>query len=224
MIKLPQRGFVVAPVSRADLVDLTEVGIEIETRCLRRSIERRRLEWQGQLLSTWHQLSRTSPDEAEGLHDRKDWSRLHARDHDELVSCGDRAWWMHPREQLYMQAERYRRMILPHDRVARDINAGHVGGARVDGRHGPREEEQCEHLWGAAASRRARTAGRATHSASAARWACCACWRAARPMARSWSTSASATCASRCRTSSSTSPARRNGEEAAGMRGRGAGR
>lgn len=127
VISLPQRGFVVAPVSRADLIDLTEVRIEIETRCLRRSIELGTLEWEGRLLSIWHQLSRTSPDEDEGLHDRKDWSRLHAQYHDELLSCCDSAWWMHLREQLYMQAERYRRMILPHARVARDINAEHKG-------------------------------------------------------------------------------------------------
>ena len=34
----PQRGFTVAPVSTEDLVDLTAVRIEIETRCLRSSI------------------------------------------------------------------------------------------------------------------------------------------------------------------------------------------
>lgn len=38
VIAEPQRGFSVAPVSAADLIDLTTVRIDIETRCLRRSI------------------------------------------------------------------------------------------------------------------------------------------------------------------------------------------
>ncbi|MDI3567508.1 GntR family transcriptional regulator [Bradyrhizobium sp. Arg816] len=40
----PQRGFMVAPISAADLIDLTAVRIDIETRCLRSSIMRGTLE------------------------------------------------------------------------------------------------------------------------------------------------------------------------------------
>lgn len=127
VISLPQRGFVVAPVSRDDLVDLTEVRIEIETHCLRRSIERGTLEWEGRLLSVWHQLSRTTPEQSLGVHGHKGWSRLHAQFHDELLACCGSPWRLRLRDQLYMQAERYRRMILPHARVARDINAEHKG-------------------------------------------------------------------------------------------------
>ena len=125
VISLPQRGFVVAGVSREDLLDLTAVRIEIETKCLRSSIERGTLEWEGRMVSLWHQLSRT--DKGEDPHAKAEWSRLHAEFHDGLLACCESNWWLHLREQLYMQAERYRRMILPQARVSRDIDAEHKG-------------------------------------------------------------------------------------------------
>ncbi|MEF2070711.1 GntR family transcriptional regulator [Consotaella aegiceratis] len=123
VIAQPQRGFVVAPISARDLIDITAVRVEIEIRCLRRSIELGTLEWEAQLLGAWHQLSRTRP-----AYDGKpdpEWARLHAGFHDNLVAACDSVWWLRLREQLYTQAERYRRMILPQARVERDIDAEH---------------------------------------------------------------------------------------------------
>ena len=121
----PQRGFTVAPVSTEDLIDLTAVRIDIETRCLRRSIQLGNLAWEGRLLDGWHQLSRT-PLRLEGANTvNLDWTRLHTRFHDDLIAaCGSR-WWLRLREELYIQGERYRRMILPHGRVERDVDAEH---------------------------------------------------------------------------------------------------
>lgn len=123
VVAQPQKGFLVAKVSVEDLLDLTAVRIDIETRCLRRSIELGTLEWEGRLLSTWHQLSRTQP--ATDGAANADWARLHAQFHDDLIAACDSQWWLRLREQLYMQAERYRRMILPHRRGGRDVDAEH---------------------------------------------------------------------------------------------------
>ncbi|QYZ69573.1 GntR family transcriptional regulator [Neotabrizicola shimadae] len=120
---LPQRGFLVAPISQDDLTDLTEVRIDIETRCLRRSIERGTLEWEARLLSTWHQVSHVGDSPQGRAH--PDWPRLHAQLHDDLVAACGSPWWLRLREVLYMQAERYRRLILPRAQAARDINAEH---------------------------------------------------------------------------------------------------
>lgn len=120
---VPQRGFVVAAVSRADLIDLTGVRIEIETRCLRQSIERGSVAWEGRLISTWHQLSHVAASHLGRMH--PDWARLHAQFHDDLVSACESPWWLRLRESLYMQAERYRRMILPGAQARRDIHAEH---------------------------------------------------------------------------------------------------
>jgi len=123
VVAQPQRGFTVAPVSAKDLLDLTSVRIEIETRCLRRSMELGTLEWEGRLLGTWHQLSRTqSAGEGAG---NPEWARLHARFHDDLIGACDSVWWLRLRESLFMQAERYRRMMLPYVRATRDVEAEH---------------------------------------------------------------------------------------------------
>ncbi len=122
----PQRGFSVAPVSAADLIDLTTVRIDIETRCLRRAIQRGNLEWEGRLLDTWHQLSRTPP-----LLAGKppllngEWTRLHTRFHDNLIAACDSVWWLRLRDQLFIQAERYRRMAVPYGGVERDVDGEH---------------------------------------------------------------------------------------------------
>jgi DNA-binding GntR family transcriptional regulator len=121
----PQRGFTVAPVSADDLIDLTAVRIEIETRCLRRSILRGDLAWEGRLLDTWHQLSRTPPKLPRADTVNRDWTRLHTRFHDDLISACDSRWWLTLRGELYIQAERYRRMLIPHTQVARNVDEEH---------------------------------------------------------------------------------------------------
>jgi DNA-binding GntR family transcriptional regulator len=122
----PQRGFTVAPVSAEDLIDLTAVRIDIETRCLRRSILRGNLEWEGRLLDGWHQLSRTPPFLAGGARAlNPDWTRLHTRFHDDLIAACDSVWWLRLRDQLFIQAERYRHMSLPYARVERNVDEEH---------------------------------------------------------------------------------------------------
>jgi len=125
VVSEPQRGFTVAPISTEDLIDLTSVRIDIETRCLRRSILRGDLEWEGRLLDGWHQLSRT-PERLPGAPKvNPDWTRRHTRFHDDLIAACDSNWWLRLRDELYVQAERYRRMMLPHARVERDVEAEH---------------------------------------------------------------------------------------------------
>ena len=121
----PQRGFTVAPVSAEDLIDLTEVRMDIETRCLRRSILLGNLEWEGRLLDTWHQLSRTPARLPGAPTMNPDWTRLHTRFHNDLIAASDSRWWLRLRDELYIQAERYRRMVVPHSGLNRDVDAEH---------------------------------------------------------------------------------------------------
>jgi GntR family carbon starvation induced transcriptional regulator len=117
---LPQRGFTVARATLEDLRDLTRVRIEIETRCLMRSVMLGTVEWEARLLASWHrlaQLERTAPG----------WERAHARFHDDLVSACDSPWWLNLRDSLFLQAERYRRMLLPRSGQLRDVAAEHAG-------------------------------------------------------------------------------------------------
>lgn len=122
----PQKGFVVAPISRKDLQDLTDVRIDIEGRCLADSIKNGDIEWEGRVLSIQHRLrslagSLGSPDLEIVAH----WHTLHKQFHDELVSACSSKWWMQLRSQLYVQSERYRRLSGPVDEFERDIEAEH---------------------------------------------------------------------------------------------------
>src|SRR5215469_10320330 len=55
----PQRGFRAAPISAADLTDLTMVRVEIETLCLKRAIAFGDVDWEARLVAAAHRLSRT---------------------------------------------------------------------------------------------------------------------------------------------------------------------
>ena len=56
-----QKGFCVAPVSTKDLLDLTETRVDIEGLAIRKAIARGDVEWEAQVLSSFHRLSRTPP-------------------------------------------------------------------------------------------------------------------------------------------------------------------
>lgn len=56
-----QRGFNVAPVSRAELMDLTQTRVRVEQMALRLALERGDIEWEARLLGGLHRLARRAP-------------------------------------------------------------------------------------------------------------------------------------------------------------------
>ena len=126
IVASPQRGFSVAPISRADLEDLTSVRIEVEQSCLRRAVAAGTLAWESRIVATLHELSQTpervTEDEARL---NEDWVRVHAAFHMALVAACDSPWRLRLRAQLYAQAERYRRLSVPLARTARNLRDEH---------------------------------------------------------------------------------------------------
>ena len=53
-----QRGFLVAPISREDLLDLTRTRVLVERECLRLAMERGDAAWEAQILGAYHRLDR----------------------------------------------------------------------------------------------------------------------------------------------------------------------
>uniref|UniRef100_A0A2A4YWN3 Transcriptional regulator n=1 Tax=OCS116 cluster bacterium TaxID=2030921 RepID=A0A2A4YWN3_9PROT len=122
----PQKGFVVAPISRSDLQDLTNVRVEIEGRCLADSIQNGDIDWEGRVLSIQHRLRSLAGSLGnDDLEVTKRWHVLHKQFHDELASACTSKWWMQLRSQLYVQSERYRRLSGPVNEFERDIEAEH---------------------------------------------------------------------------------------------------
>ena len=123
----PQKGFVVAPISRQDLIDLTEVRVSIETQCLRDSILKGNLDWEGRLLSAHHRLNALGDAyKRRGSSDANKWHQWHQEFHDQLTAACDNQWWLRLRRQLYIQSERYRRLSGPADESDRDIVEEHA--------------------------------------------------------------------------------------------------
>lgn len=102
-----QKGYRVAPLSVEDLRDLTEARIEIERIALSRSIARGDLEWEANLVASWHRLSNIPEPTLDDPHAHR-WLTAHADFHLALVAaCGSNKL-LQIRSQLYQQSERYR--------------------------------------------------------------------------------------------------------------------
>ncbi|MCX7144622.1 MAG: FCD domain-containing protein [Sulfuritalea sp.] len=121
-----QRGFRVAPVSTADLVDLMKARTEIESLCLRKSLAFGGVDWEANLVAAGHRLLRTPknavPTEAT-ISD--EWEAAHDAFHLALVAACDSPWLLKLRAQLYTQAERYRRLSMRMSATRRNIANEH---------------------------------------------------------------------------------------------------
>lgn len=108
VISRDQRGFLVAPLSIADLEDLTELRCEIESIALRRSVERGDIEWEARVIAAGHRLRSTPiPQPGKGL-GVAEWIASHADYHAALISGCESRRLMALHAQLYEQSERYR--------------------------------------------------------------------------------------------------------------------
>jgi DNA-binding GntR family transcriptional regulator len=105
------RGFTVAPLSKADLYDLTKARCAIDGMALRQSIEAREAVWEENLLIAYHRLSRTPRfTDADTRMRSPAWEQAHRHFHAALVAgCGSR-WLTTISGQLFEAAERYRHL------------------------------------------------------------------------------------------------------------------
>lgn len=123
----PQRGFSVAAMSAAELLDITRVRIEIEGLCIRRSLSLGDIEWESAVVGAYHRLMHTSArDGHRQALPSAPWYSAHNHFHDTIVSACGSPWLLKLREQLYVQSERYRLIaasLIHHDE--RDLDHEH---------------------------------------------------------------------------------------------------
>jgi DNA-binding GntR family transcriptional regulator len=120
-----QRGFTVTPVSREELLDLTHTRIQVEQMAGRMAVARGDVEWETQVLSSFHRLSRieNQPWSEELI---ESWSIAHRQFHEALVmGCGS-PWTLRLCRLLYDKSERYRNLSAVEGKErGRDVTAEH---------------------------------------------------------------------------------------------------
>lgn len=79
-----QRGFRVAPVSRDELLDLTQTRIDLDCVAVRRAIERGGIDWESNVVSSFHRLSKTKIPTSPELFD--EWLVAHSAFHESLLA------------------------------------------------------------------------------------------------------------------------------------------
>ena len=126
VVSRDQRGFVVAPLSVADLEDLTDLRCEIEGIALRRSVARGDVHWEAEILAAAHRLRGLHIESASPPSDEfvKEWGRSHAAFHTSLISACDSRRLLALHGQLYEQSERYRVQSFFVE-AKRDVDAEH---------------------------------------------------------------------------------------------------
>lgn len=113
------RGFRVAPISREELIDLTQTRQRVETMVLRDAITHGDDEWEATVLAALHRLGKASnldPSEA----GRAKFSDRHREFHAALCSACPSTYLLRFRQTLYDHSERYR--SLAEDRYRRDAH------------------------------------------------------------------------------------------------------
>jgi DNA-binding GntR family transcriptional regulator len=121
-----QRGFRVAPISAADLEDLTRSRIAIETFALRDAIANGDTEWEAQLLASYHRMVNAPHPCAERpkQHRSAEYALRHRLFHDLLVAPCTCEWIKRFRGTLHEHSERYRQLA-----------SANYDGRDIDGEH-----------------------------------------------------------------------------------------
>ncbi|VCU72195.1 HTH-type transcriptional repressor CsiR [Pigmentiphaga humi] len=121
-----QRGFAVASVSAADLVEITDTRCWLEEIALRKSMGSGSAQWEEDLVLAYHRLSRTPRWLNQEIREiNPEWDRRHRAFHRALIGgCGSR-WLIGFCEQLADQLYRYRALSVPKISPDRPIQQEH---------------------------------------------------------------------------------------------------
>lgn len=120
-----QRGFRVAPMSLADFEDITRTRVLLETEALRQSILAGGEEWEANLVSVFHLLSRAEERLTQDHGAVEEWELRNRIFHESLIQACPSRWLHHFQAIIYRQSERYRRLSVFRRPIPRDVHAEH---------------------------------------------------------------------------------------------------
>lgn len=121
-----QRGFRVAPMSLADIEDLTRTRTLLECAAFRDSIQYGDDEWEARVVSAYHKLSRAEErlaSDVAGVFN--EWEERNRAFHEALTSACPSRWILRFQALLYQQAARYRRLSAVTTKVPASVHDEH---------------------------------------------------------------------------------------------------
>ncbi|WP_137918884.1 FCD domain-containing protein [Hydrogenophaga sp. 2FB] len=119
------RGARVLEVSPTELADLMKTRREIERLCLSESIRRGDSRWEADVIAALHVLGRTPLPDGSDSATNLEWEAHHRRFHAALVSACGSEWLLRFWNQLMDHSQRYRKVRLKGQLMARDVQADH---------------------------------------------------------------------------------------------------
>lgn len=119
------RGARVLEVSPTELADLMKTRREIERLCLSESIRRGDSRWEADVIAALHVLGRTPLPDGSDSATNLEWEAQHRRFHAALVSACGSEWLLRFWNQLMDHSQRYRKVRLKGQLMARDVQADH---------------------------------------------------------------------------------------------------
>jgi len=126
-VLLPNQGFRVVEISRDDLIELTELRINLEGLALAKSIEQGDVQWEASVVSAHHVLERATMSREDGFGSTDEWSEAHSAFHDALVSACESPRLLGLTRSLRNSAELDRQLsAVGQVEVGRDLAAEHL--------------------------------------------------------------------------------------------------
>jgi DNA-binding GntR family transcriptional regulator len=119
-----QRGYRVAPISEANLQEVTKLRALVETFALRESIQNGDDKWEGAIVSALYRLNKL--ERVEDPTDRRNWEAAHRELHSCLISACGMPLLLAFSANLHDLNDRYRRLFLaarPFDKTVRREHA-----------------------------------------------------------------------------------------------------
>lgn len=113
VIAVPQKGFIVAPISVEDLNDIYETRTYVEQIALGLSIDKGNDEWEADSLSSFHKLYQFEVKQSiTSIEQYKVWEERHRTFNQALIGGCGLKYLLKIQTKLYQQTERYRRQWL----------------------------------------------------------------------------------------------------------------
>src|SRR3546814_9269326 len=125
------RGFRVAPISQKGYRELAQACLTVELPCLRSSIENGDVQWELNLVATYHRAVRTLELVVAGKEDLEAYSTERLAFYEALLGACTNPWLLGAWRLLYAQNMRYRHMYMTLARFELELGPQHADTMKV---------------------------------------------------------------------------------------------